>query len=198
MREISPAYGMTPDEFLDCAPAEVRPIAERIRREKRDGTRPLPSVSLVDRSTLLSEPVRRCLIDKVAALVDENVLGRSDLCVQFALLLDKALQHLGLPSRGVGGTSIYYNSMSKEIFRWPHAWVRVGQEVIDANVDVLDENPMVPESVRVLPYWGPVRETPRDRMLRENHGRILPPDTDVENSWWPDLLAFLDNDLTSR
>jgi hypothetical protein len=75
--------------------------------------------------------------------------------------------------------------------------VRVGEEVIDGNVDSLIENPMVPKQVRILPYWGPITEVPKDRRLRENHGVALPPDVDVEGSWWPELKAWIDVELLS-
>jgi len=64
--------------------------------------------------------------------------------------------------------------------------------VVDGNVDILAENPVVPEVVCVAPYWGPIIATPTDRKLRENQGRSLPDDIDVEQYWWPDLRAFLD------
>jgi len=32
--------------------------------------------------------------------------------------------------------------------------VRIGDEVVDGNVDCLSENPLVPDIVRVAPYWG--------------------------------------------
>jgi len=136
---------------------------------------------------LCNNATRGALIDKIASLVDENLCGRSEMCIQFAILLDRALQHLGLESRSVRGKAIYF-SEGIEIFRWEHAWVRIGSEVIDANVDILEENPMVPQSVRVAPYWGPIISIPQDRRLRENHGQALPSDTDIDELWWPDLI----------
>jgi hypothetical protein len=47
---------------------------------------------------------------------------------------------------------IYYGADGEEIFRWQHAWVRIGNEVIDGNVDCLAENPLVPKAVSVAPY----------------------------------------------
>ncbi len=63
---------------------------------------------LVDKSSTLTKDVREKLLDKVAALVDENVVGRSDMCLQFANLLNRALVHLKFPSRAVVGIGIYY------------------------------------------------------------------------------------------
>ncbi len=191
MREISPAESMSADEFLSLARAPVQERARQIRTQKREGSRPRPSASLVDRSALLTPKLRARILDAVAALVDENLFGRSEMCIQFAGLLQHALVHLDLPARTVVGWAIYYSG-GREISRWKHAWVRVGAEVIDGNVDCLFENPMVPQAVHIAPYWGPIAETPADRRLREDHGRKLPPDDDVSEVWWPELSASLD------
>lgn len=89
---------------------------------------------------------------------------------------------------------MYYKS-GREIFRWNHAWVRIDSEVVDGNVDILSENPMVPDTVCVDPYWGPITRVPPDRRLRENRNQSLPQDTDVEKYWWPDLKTFVDIEL---
>src|SRR3989442_3550831 len=174
MREISPAENMSADDFLSLAPAPVQERALRIRAEKRNGARPRPSARLVDRSKLLTRELRGRLLNAVAALVDENLFGRSEMCMQFADLLQRALVHLHLPARTVIGWAMYYSD-GREIFRWQHAWVRIGEEVIDGNVDSLFENPLVPQSVTVASYWGPIAETPADRRLREDYVRQRPP-----------------------
>ncbi|MFQ5925908.1 MAG: hypothetical protein ACE5MH_00545, partial [Terriglobia bacterium] len=143
---------------------------------------------------LLTRELRAKLLDAVAELVDENLFGRSEMCIQFADLLHRALRHLHLPARPVVGQAIYYSG-GQEIFRWQHTWVRVGKEVIDGNVDSLFENPVVPAAVNVAPYWGPIEKIPRDRRIREEHGRELPPDKDVSTIWWPELRAWLDKTL---
>ncbi len=181
---------MSVDECLSLAPAPIQERALRIRAQKKDSARPRPSARLVDRSKLLTKELRVKLLDSVAALVDENLFGRSEMCIQFADLFQRALVHLGLPARAVVGCAIYYSG-GQEIFRWEHAWVRVGEEVIDGNVDSLFENPMVPQAVNVAPYWGPLAEMPADRRLRGDHGRELPPDSDVSEIWRPELRASL-------
>lgn len=163
-----------------------------IRRQKNAGERLRPSASMIDRSQMLTRESREKLLDKTAALVDENYAGRSEMCQQFADLLHRALTHLQFPSRGVIGTAIYYDDHGEEIFRWKHAWVRVGEEAIDGNVDCLSENPTVPKQVGVSPYWGPITAIPSDRRLRENHGAGLPGDIDVDGIWWPELKAWID------
>jgi hypothetical protein len=168
-----------------------------IRQQKDCGSRPKPSASLIDCSSLLTPPERAAILDKVASLVDENLSGRSDMCLQFSELLSKSLSHLRLSARPILGTAIYYDSSGKEIFRWKHAWVRVGKELIDGNVDCLFENPMVPSSVNVKPYWGPVSDTPADRRLRPKDGALLRPDTDVSRIWWPEMRGWLDQTYSS-
>jgi hypothetical protein len=194
MREISPAVGMSVDEYLQLFPA-IKPLVLAIRRQKEFGGRLRPSTSLIDHSQLLTKEFREKLLDKVAALVDENYAGRSEMCQQFADLLHRALTHLQFPSRGVIGTAIYYDAQGNEIYRWQHAWVRVGPEATDGNVDCLSENPAVPEQVRVSPYGGPVTQIPRDRRLREHHGELLPVDADVDEIWWPELKTWIDETL---
>ena len=197
MREISPAKNLRPDDFLGLAGPQERNLAAKIRRQKANGQRRQPSTGLIDQSVLLSVSTRQALLDAVAAKVDENLFGRAEMCMQFADLLQRALAYLGFPSRSVLGQAIYFVDR-REIFRWEHAWVRVGKEVIDGNVDSLHENPRVPDCVEISPYWGPIAETPRDRRLREEHGCNLPPDDDVSNIWWPELRVWVDKELKTR
>jgi hypothetical protein len=147
---------------------------------------------------MLTPECRRNLLDKIAALVDENYAGRSEMCQQFADLLHRALTHMQFPSRAIVGTAIYYDAKGKEVFRWIHAWVRVGDEAIDGNVDSVIENPLVPDQVRVAPYWGPITEVPAGRRLRGDHGSALPADLDVDGIWWPDLKAWINQEVLGR
>jgi hypothetical protein len=197
MREISPALNATVEEYFQHLPQVAQQLVTQIRKQKNDGSRCRPSGKLVDNSSLLSSTVRSQILDKIASLVDENLAGRADMCVQFADLLQRALVHLGLPARAVLGTSIYFEG-NREIFRWRHAWVRVDQEVIDGNVDSLFENPAVPSNVAVVPYWGPINQVPPDRRLREEHGARLLPDGDVSETWWPELEEWLDRHVTGK
>jgi hypothetical protein len=186
MREISPAEGISVDEYIAMMPAAIRQLVNEVRCKKQVGERPRPSRSLIDHSMLLTQAHRNNLLDAIAALVDENYVGRAEMCLQFADLLNRALSHLHLPSRPVVGTAVYYDSAHNEIFRWTHAWVRIGDEVIDGNVDSLAENPFVPETVRTAPS---------DRRLRETRGEALPCDVDVEQIWWPELRDMLDRNF---
>lgn len=195
MREISPRGNVSVEDYLKLLSRQARATVEEIRRQKRAGLRPRPSTTLIDRSSLLTNERRRSLLDAVAVLVDENYCGRSEMCLQFADLLRRALTHLNFPSRAAVGWAIYFSPEGQEIHRWRHAWVRVGEEAIDGNVDCLSENPLIPKTVRVAPYWGPVRQTPEDRRLEQEHGLGLPPDTDVSDVWWPELKDRLDKEF---
>ena len=194
MREISPATNMSAEEYLRLAPPEGQELVRRIRRQKEEGTRPMPSASLIDCSVLLTAQRRKSLLDRVAVLVDENLFGRAEMCMQFSSLLAMALSHLGLSARTALGKALYYHD-GREIFRWDHAWVRIGEEIVDGNVDILFENPMVPPSVNVSLFWGSINDVPRDRRLREDRTRAMPPDAYVSEIWWPELRSWLDDEL---
>ncbi len=197
MREISPAENVTAEEYYDLLPTNFKEVINKIRKEKTNKMRPVPSLKLIDKSNLLDSNSRAKLIDQVALLVDENLAGRAEMCIQFAILLSRALEYLNFPSKVKMGTAMYFDS-GKEIFRWEHSWVRIGDEVIDGNVDILYENPSVPDNVKIQPYWGPILSTPRDRRLRENRNIAIPNDADVENVWWPDLKTIIDSELNNN
>jgi hypothetical protein len=192
MREISPATNASADEFLETRPASAKLLVTEIRRQKQVRERPRPSRTLLDRSAFLTKAHRGKLLDAVAGFVDENLFGRSEMCLQFADLLHRALVHLKLSARPALGWAMYFATDGQELFRWKHAWVRIGNEAIDGNVDCLSENPVVPTTVRVAPYWGPIAEMPIDRRLREEYGASLLPDEDVSGIWWPELKSWLD------
>jgi len=103
MREISPEVGMTVDEYLAVAPPLVTKLVEEVRRKKAAGTRPLPSASLIDKSNILTPTKRVTLLDEIAKLTDENYAGRSEMCLQYADLLNRALNRLGIDARPVVG-----------------------------------------------------------------------------------------------
>ena len=185
MREISPAENASVEEFLRMAPPAVQAIAEQIREEKRSNSRPMPSKLLTGNSEILNKEFREDLLDQVAKLVDENLFGRSEMCQQFAMLISKALNRLGFYAKVSRGVARYPNG-----FFWEHYWVVTKEEVIDANVDILFENPAVPPDITIKPFWGKKQEIPADRKLRAKN-KSIPPDTDVENIWWPDLEKWI-------
>ena len=185
MREISPAENASVAEFLNMAPPHVRAIAERIREQKRSSSRPIPSKNLTGNSKILNSEFREELLDHVAKLVDENLFGRSEMCQQFAMLVSKALNKLGFYAKVLRGVAKYPSG-----FSWEHYWVETKEEIIDANVDILYENPAVPQDIAINPFWGKKLELPTDRKLRAKNKKI-PPDTDVEKIWWPELKQWI-------
>ncbi len=191
-REISPAVGVSADEFLTIVPEPLQGVISRIRAEKDDGTRRCPSTSLIDQSTILTQTKRAALVDKVAELVDENLCGRSEMCLQFAELLNLALRHLGFNSFGVAGTATYLNAKGKRLFEWQHAWVRIGKEIVDGNTDSITENMTVPLTVSTPPYWGPYSDAPGRSFVQTGYVEI---DQDVQSIWWPELRDWLDKDF---
>jgi len=191
-REISPAVGVSAEEFLTIVPEPLQGVISRIRAEKDDGTRACPSKVLIDRSAMLTAAKRAALLDRVAELVDENLCGRSEMCLQFAELLNLALRHLGFNSFAVAGTATHLNAKGKRVFEWQHAWVRIGKEVVDGNTDSMTENVTVPPTLTVSPYWGPYPEAP-NRMFDQSG--YVATDADVQNIWWPELRDWLDKDF---
>jgi hypothetical protein len=82
----------------------VNEMVEEIRGKKAAGTRPLPSTSLIDKSKSLTPGKRAALLDEIAKLTDENYAGRSEMCLQYADLLNRALNRLGINARPVVGS----------------------------------------------------------------------------------------------
>ncbi|MBT4384132.1 transglutaminase domain-containing protein [Candidatus Peregrinibacteria bacterium] len=189
MREISPAVNLSAEEFLNLLLPEARQHVDRIRAQKRAGSRPKPSTSLIDESNLLDSKRRRLLLDKVAAFVDESLGGRSDMCIQFADLLERALVHLGIEARSVIGQARYFHN-GEEVFRWRHAWVETENEIIDGNIDSVSENPAIP-SLKRNPYWGSTVEVPNDREFQEDVSMDFPKEKDVAEIWWPEMKEWL-------
>lgn len=192
-REISPFVGVPTQEVLDWRP-DLREEADRVRAQKRQGERPRPSTRLTDGSHVLSPALRAQLLDRVAALVDENLVGRSGMCAQFADLLCRALVYLDVPARTVVGTARYYVE-GREIFCWQHAWVCSGGEVVDGNADALAERSVGRPVLHLPSYWGAVADLPCDRKLESVEGKSFPPDPEVERVWWPELRCWLDQVL---
>ena len=174
--------------------ALVLPVVTEIRRQRDAGERGKPSATLIDRSELMTPVKRTILLDKVASLVDRNWIGRSEMCIQFAALIQRALTHLGFPARTVLGMATFYENKGKQLFSCSHAWVRIAKEIINGNVDSISENPALPKTVSSAPYWGPINETPKDRHLREHHEDRILFDPDVEG-WWLELRVWLDSEF---
>ena len=194
-REISPALNASADEYVSLLAPPLQGLISRIRAQKESDSRTRPSTSLIDKSVMLTPGKRAALLDKVAELVDENVGGRSDMCLQFAGLLNLGLRHIGFNSFAVTGTATYLSAKGKRIHAWKHAWVRVGRELIDGNTDSIAENTVVPTGVSAAPYCGPIQDLPAQRLL-EQDGFQVDDDPDIRGVWWPDLKDWLEKDFT--
>lgn len=176
----------------------------KIREEKKQNIRPLPSTTLIDSSNVLTREKRGMLLDEIALLVDENLTGRSNKCEPFADLLEKALNYLGIPAKFVFGSAIYFDKNGKQIWEWPHAWVRVGKEVVDGNIDLIKEDILFQSEAmtypsllefKINPYWGIISDTPSDRRFFKGQKQDKYQDEDVDTYWWPDLKKWIDEDL---
>lgn len=181
---------MSTEEFLNIMSIEARQHVANVRNQKRTDSRSKPSYSLIGKSKLLDDRRRKLLLDKVASLVDENLGGRSDMCIQFADLLERALNHLGIEAWPVQGQAKYFLN-GEEIFQWDHAWVETQEEIVDGNVDSTCENPCVPKELRLNPYWGTKKGIPADRQFFGNMLLNFPREKDVTEIWWPELKDWL-------
>lgn len=201
MREISPAENASCEEYYNFVALPVKRFIDDIRRQKKMEIRPLPSSKMIDHSQMFQSNNRRTLVDKVASLVDENLCGRSDMCRQYAELMEKSLTYLGYFPRIVIGTASYFDPKGRLKYKWPedgHDWIIVGDELIDGNIDSIIENPAVPGALKVYPYWGKISDIPADRVYVENKLAMKrKPDSDVENIWWPDLRKWLELNFPS-
>lgn len=193
-REVSPVTGLTAARYYQTLSGGLRAVVDRIRTEKRAGARRRPSTHLITEGDAPGLDRRAALLDRVAALVDENLSGRSDMCVQAAELLARALQAMGQRAEARKGMAAY-RGRDDRWFEWQHAWVMIDDDVlVDGNCDSMVENPMVPEGIRPTAFWGPVEAIPQDRRFDLKQSRPLAPheqkDEDVR-MWWIDLNAWL-------
>jgi len=151
--------------------------------EKHDGTRPLPSSSLISVGVEPLEEDRRFLVDTCATLADQNWAGRGEMCIYFAVLIRHALNLWGYSATVELGKATYAGPQN--VFEWEHAWVITDRgDLVDGNVDSMVENPFVPLDIHPKPYWGPRADVPTDRKFHKE--RVLPPnrddiELDVEN-----------------
>jgi hypothetical protein len=167
--EVSGFQGRSVEETLALADPQTRHIAYTIRRQKSAGTRPMPSRHLVSSGSQPTQTTRERLLDKIASLVDENIFGRSEMCIQFAILLEHALTSMGMDASARVGSAEYLRA-DGTWFKWPqHAWVQVGDEVVDGNIDSVVENPIPRIQRPPSTYWGPASGLPPDRKFPIDH-----------------------------
>jgi len=172
-------------QVVQMLPPDLSAFLKKLRKQKRKGIRPKPSIRLIDESSILDEKFRKKLLNKVAELVDERLFGRNEMCKQFAVLMERSLNELGYNANAVIGTASYDNG-----YEWEHSWVLVEGEIIDGNADSMQENPMVPKNMKPHSYWGPKERLPSDRSFKVTTEQNEP-DPDIEEYWWPELKAWL-------
>ena len=130
---------------------------------------PNPSERLIDKSKILSQEKRHKIIDIAAKYVNENsflTLGRSSMCLQFAILINHMLTKEKIESQVVRGYAEYRSSSEK--FKWEHYWVETTSgETIDCNIDSIIYHPDSPESIEPFNYWGPTETIPDDRTFSQ-------------------------------
>jgi len=150
-------------------------LLSKISEERKLGKRPKPSENVCLGKSRFSDKNRKVYIDTVAQIIDNNLTGRSTMCVYFAILLADVLRQHGFDSKAFIGKATYWSSDKKDEFFWDHAWVVVGEEIVDCNVDSMSENPKVPNSIRPVNYWGPRNKLPEDRSFV--------PDKEIDEKW---------------
>jgi len=172
--ELRQMEGSYPDEATTKTAVNT---LERIIKQKADGNRPKPSEKLILKQSIIDDNTRKYLLDIVGYAVDYgNLTGRSDMCVYFAVLLTDALKYMDYPAKSMIGKATYSSTDNKNInFSWDHAWVILDNEVIDGNVDMMAENPSIPNDISPKNYWGPIDDLPRDR--------IFLPTKEIDENW---------------
>ena len=192
-REISPSETLSVKKYIDRLVIknsyEHLTVIKRIRKEKENGTRLLPSTGLISSSENPPIDFQNKLLDEVARLVDENLFGRSEMCIQFASLLAMALTRSGFEARAEQGKA-HYRKSDGGWFTWDHAWVIYTDNIIDGNVDSMKENPAVDKDINSVNYWGKINAIPEDRKYELENTKPVVPDKDVE-MWWEDLEQWL-------
>jgi len=175
--EIFGAFGTRPREqaLKSKLKSGADSILKNILRGKKEGTRQLPSSTLISDGDIPPIEDRKFLIDTCARLVDENWCGRSEMCIYFATLVRHGLALLGYQSVVEVGKAKY--SMDGESYEWDHSWVRTQwNDIIDGNIDSIVESPFVPDVIKPKPYWGSADYLPTDRTFRKL--KDLPPERD--------------------
>ena len=177
-REVFGSFGRNP--LLEAAARrpskDLRGILDKIRAERQDGTRAAPSGQMLSIGDNPPQSVREFLVDACARIADQNWCGRSEMCIYFAVLLRHGLNRMGYAADVEVGKGEYFYGQPNP-FVWDHAWVKTASaDIVDANIDSVVENPMVPIGVKPQPYWGPDAQVPHDRRLKPL--RTLAPERD--------------------
>lgn len=162
---------------------DLNELLKKILEDKKTGNRSKPSKKLILGASKFTDQLRKDLVDIVGEIVDQNWCGRSEMCVLFAILLGDALRELSTNPQVVIGKGTYTDSKNpSNTFTWDHAWVLVGDEIIDGNVDSIIENPAVPEGIEPKNFWGPFSSLPSDRTLLK--------DKEINEDWIKENTSY--------
>lgn len=154
-------------------------IEDRIKAQHQNKTRPKPSDKLISIGNQPSLELRQLILDLAAEEADKRCeLSRNDQCVPFAAYVRAILGELGILAKVAVGKTTYKMHGVKHVLL--HAWVEIGEDVVDGNADSFEENVFIPGAIRPQPYWGPrncapnrtfkeVRELLADREVAEVH-----------------------------
>ena len=138
---------------------------KRIRNEKKNKTRKKPSSNLLTNGDFISIELRKYIVDKCAEFVDENKYGRSDMCIQYGVLIKYMLKNYANVDSKIMEGKVKYKGKGKD-FVWDHVWVEtLNGYFIDGNVDSMYENISVPKGINPSSYWGLLTEIPDDREI---------------------------------
>lgn len=161
---------------IENAKGNLNDLINKILEDKKTGNRSKPSSKLKLGRSKIKDQLRRDVVDVVGGIVDQNLFGRSEMCVLFAILLGDALKKLNMSPKIIIGKGTYIDSQNpNNSFTWDHAWVLVDDEIVDGNVDSMIENPVVPIGIEPVNYWGLKENLPNDRKLV--------PDKEIDEEW---------------
>ena len=91
---------------------EVR-LLSKILEERKSGKRPKPSEHVYLGKSRFSDKNRKLYIDVVAAIIDNDLTGRSTMCVYSAILLADILKNLGAKPKVITGKATYRSTDKK-------------------------------------------------------------------------------------
>lgn len=155
-----------------------------LKRVASEGVK--PSQSLISYGDFPDQDYRRALLDACAETLEEIFNNRSDQCLYFAMLVQYGLMLKGIESEVyIGNASYEMKQRHCKSFSWDHAWVVIGDDVVDGNVDSCTLNSKIPSYVRPVPYWGPIDLLPTYRKLKP-YGRV---------DEFPELLLNLESEF---
>jgi len=155
-----------------------------LRRKNRIRSFEKPSTNLYLGQSVFDDEKRKQLLDAIATVLDDHdplKAGRHEMCMHFAILLRDTLNKAGYQAKVFWGIVRYYNNDDRsKYFGLHHAWVEVGNEIIDGNADSLINNPIIDPDLCIRPvaFWGIKSHVPEDRAFLSRN--LLTPELQLE------------------